>query len=69
MKTRRERKMADRFITNEKEGILNGERIITDTKTGVQYLFAYAGYAGGLTLLVDRDGKPLLSDEEQNSLR
>lgn len=42
-------------------------RIITDTETGVQYLFVadcfgYAGM-GGMTVLVDADGKPLISEE------
>ncbi len=35
-------------------------RIITDTETGVQYLFAMSGYGGGLTALLDADGKPLV---------
>lgn len=42
-------------------------RVITDTETGVQYLFVadhwdYAGQ-GGLTVLVDADGKPLVAEE------
>ncbi|HEX3016453.1 MAG TPA: DUF6440 family protein [Caproicibacter sp.] len=36
-------------------------KIIVDTQTGVQYLEMQAGYAGGLTPLLDRDGKPLLA--------
>ncbi|MBE6978157.1 MAG: xylan 1,4-beta-xylosidase [Ruminococcaceae bacterium] len=35
--------------------------IYVDKKTGVNYLFAQAGYAGGLCVLVDRDGKPIVS--------
>ena len=31
-----------------------------DTETGVQYLYHSAGYSGGLTVLVDAEGKPLL---------
>ncbi len=51
-----------RFLFNDKdnEGVLAGVRIITDSETGVQYLFAFKGNAGGLTVLVDKDGKPLL---------
>ena len=41
-------------------GLWEGVRIITDTETGVQYLLAYFGEAGGLTPLIDKDGKPLL---------
>ena len=31
-----------------------------DTQTGVQYLYHASGNSGGLTVLVDADGKPLL---------
>ena len=55
-----------RFVISNKEGALEGTMIITDSETGVQYLFASAGYAGGLTLLVDKDGKPLLNKEYAN---
>jgi len=54
--------MAERFILSDKKGRMEGTRIITDTKTGVQYLFANWGSAGGLTLLVDKDGKPLIDE-------
>ena len=49
-----------RFITSTKKSMMDGQYIITDTMTGVQYLFARSGYAGGLTILVDKDGKPLV---------
>ena len=52
-----------RFIISNKEGALEGTMIITDSETGVQYLFASTGYAGGLTLLVDKDGKPLVDKD------
>jgi len=52
-----------RFVISNKEGALEGTMIITDFETGVQYLFASTGYAGGMTLLVDKDGKPLLNKE------
>ena len=55
-----------RFIDGNKEGKLEGVKIITDTETGVQYLFANAGYAGGLTVLVDKDGKPLVDKDHVN---
>lgn len=34
--------------------------IITDQVTGVQYLYAAQGYGAGLTPLLDKEGKPLL---------
>ena len=51
-----------RFIMGKNEGSIDGVKIITDSVTGVQYLFAYAGYAGGLTILVDQNGKPLVDE-------
>ena len=30
-----------------------------DKETGIEYLFAKAGYGAGLTVLLDRDGKPM----------
>ena len=55
--------MGKRFEATYSKGQLNGTKIITDTKTGVQYLFVFAGYAGGLTLLVDKDGKPMIDHD------
>ena len=41
-------------------------RIITDAETGVQYLYVcdkwFNAGMGGLTVLVDADGKPLIAD-------
>ncbi len=42
-------------------------KVIWDTETGVQYLQTQSGYAGGLTVLMGGDGKPMLrhsADEE-----
>jgi len=35
--------------------------IYVDKETGVNYLFVASGYAGGLTPLLDREGKPIVS--------
>ena len=35
--------------------------IFVDKETGVNYLFCQNGYAGGLTPLLDREGKPVVS--------
>ena len=51
-----------RFVVSNKEGKIECVKIITDSETGVQYLFATEGYAGGLTVLLDKDGKPLLNE-------
>ena len=34
--------------------------IVIDRDTKVQYLYVNCGYGGGLTVLVDAEGKPLL---------
>lgn len=52
--------MEKRFEISEKEGYMEGTRIIVDTVTGVQYLMAHWTNIGGITVLVDKDGKPLL---------
>ena len=52
--------MEKRFEVIQKSGFSEGTRIIVDTETGVQYLMAHWTNIGGLTVLVDRDGKPLL---------
>lgn len=39
--------------------------IYVDRQTGVNYLFTQNGYAGGLCVLVDRDGKPIITPPSQ----
>ena len=41
------------------QGVTDIVRVLLDTQTGVQYLQCIQGYAGGLTPLLDKDGKPL----------
>ena len=36
-------------------------QILVDTETGVNYLVWKSGYAGGITPLLDREGKPVIS--------
>ena len=40
---------------------MNVSEIWVDTMTGVNYFFHASGYAGGLTVLLDREGKPVIS--------
>lgn len=35
--------------------------IWVDTETGVNYLYHSSGYSGGLTVLLDKDGKPVVT--------
>lgn len=50
-----------RFEVVYSQGTLDVVKILVDTETGVQYLAMQSGYAGGLTPLLDREGKPVLS--------
>lgn len=46
-------------------GVANGNRIIVDNETGVYYLFSWGGYAGGITPLLDKDGKPIIEPNNE----
>ena len=48
-----------RFIKTYSKG---GIAILVDKETGVNYLYCQSGYSGGLTVLVDKDGKPIITD-------
>lgn len=52
-------KKETRFVKTYTQGKLNGIEIWVDKKTGVNYMFSYSGYAGGLTVLVDAEGRPI----------
>ncbi len=55
-------KKEKRFIRIHSESTgLTGMEIWVDTLTGVNYLYMGAGYGGGLTALLDRDGKPVIT--------
>ncbi len=56
--------MKDRFEVICKEVHSAGleKRIIyVDQKTGVHYLYVQNGYSGGVTPLLDADGKPVVT--------
>ena len=42
-----------------------GSKILKDRETGVLYYFHRIGTAGGLTPLLDKNGKPLLDSDSQ----
>ncbi len=54
-----------RFEKVYTQGTLETIKILVDKQTGVNYLFVASGYAGGLTPLLDRDGKPVISPIER----
>ena len=54
----------NRFICTEVSGGTFGatqQRVLVDRTTGVNYLWVASGYAGGLTVLVDAEGKPIVT--------
>ncbi len=61
-------KKEGRFIKVFDEGCFFGSsEVLVDTQTGVQYLYHAVGNAGGLTVLVDADGKPLIYHKTPNA--
>lgn len=55
------KKETDRFVKVLAEnGFITSSEIWVDTQTGVEYLYHASGNSGGLTVLVDAEGKPLL---------
>ena len=56
--------MADdkRFVKTYKQGFWDRTmEVWVDKKTGVNYLVTNTGYAGGMTVLVDAQGKPIVT--------
>ena len=51
----------DRFEKIYSQGTMNVMEIWVDKETGVNYVFHASGYAGGMTPLLDRDGKTVVS--------
>lgn len=53
-----------RFVKIYSQGSGSVE-IWVDKETGVNYLYHASGYAGGLTVLLDKDGKPIVTPMEE----
>ena len=51
----------ERFEKVYSQGFATVTEIWVDKETGVNYLYHAAGNGGGLTPLLDRDGKPVIS--------
>ncbi len=58
-------KKNERFEKVYSQGKLEGNEIWIDKETGVNYLYHFAGYSGGLTPLLDKDGKPVITKIEE----
>ena len=55
----------DRFEKAYTQGALSTIEIWVDKETGVNYLYHASGYAGGLTVMLDQDGKPIVTPPEE----
>ena len=53
-----------RFIQTYSQGKVTGFTVWVDRETGVNYLFGFAGYGGGLTPLLDADGRHVVKQKE-----
>jgi len=56
----------ERFKKVYTQGAISAVEIFVDTETGVNYLFCQSGYAGGVTPLLDKDGKPVITPIEKD---
>ncbi|MBQ3602288.1 MAG: xylan 1,4-beta-xylosidase [Clostridia bacterium] len=53
-----------RFEKTYSQGAINVIEIWVDRQTGVNYVFHCSGNAGGMTVLLDRNGNPVITPVE-----
>ena len=51
----------NRFVKTYSQGAFDVMEIWVDRETGVNYLFHWNGSAGGMTPLLDAEGKPVVT--------
>ena len=56
----------ERFEKIYSQGTVDVMQIWRDTETGVNYVFHKQGYAGGMTPLLDKDGKSVVTLSEKH---
>ncbi len=54
----------NRFKKTYSQGTIDIVEIWVDTETGVNYMFHKNGYSAGLTPLLDKDGKPVVTRQD-----
>ena len=57
--------MSKRFDVVYEQGVINRVKILRDNETGVNYMWATEGSGGGLTPLLDGEGKVVVTEEER----
>ena len=55
----------NRFIKTYTQG-MGAVEIWVDKETGVNYIYRQSGHSGGLTVLLDADGKPVVTPLTSN---
>ncbi len=58
----------DRFIKIYSQGAMNITEIWVDRFTGVNYIYHQSGYSGGLTPLLDKEGKVVITPITDTSI-
>lgn len=58
----------ERFVETYSQGVTNVRKIVVDTQTGVNYLLLSSNMTGGsgVTVLVDADGKPIVTPVDKD---
>lgn len=51
----------ERFEKVYSQGVVDVVEIWVDKETGVNYVFRASGYAGGMSVLLDSEGKPVIT--------
>ena len=59
----KEKKEKRFIVTQTQSGGFSGPGlyVLVDKQTGVNYAYASAGYGGGMTVLLNRDGSPVVT--------
>lgn len=52
-----------RFEAIYTQGTLEQYKVIRDNETGVLYMVTHTGAGGGLTVMVDKEGNPLVDED------
>lgn len=57
-------KQDKRFEIISTQGSIESYRVIIDKETGVNYLYVSNGTSGGLTVLLNSEGKPIIAKDK-----
>ena len=58
----------ERFEKIYSQGKFTSIEIWVDNETGVNYLYRQNGHSGGMTVLLDSEGKPVITKTEKNNI-